>query len=70
MRRAVDYDVAVEGGELGAPVIAAAVGCYRGRSVLKVEIAVHVGGTVGMIDINLIALEVHIAEAQCILPLP
>lgn len=64
MRRAVDYDVAVEGGELGAPVVAAAVGCYRGRSVLKAEIAVHVGGAVGMINIDLITLEVHIAEAQ------
>ena len=65
MRRAVDYDIAMEGCKLGAPVVAAAVGGYRGCSVLKAEIAVDVGGAVGMIDINLIALEVHIAEAQC-----
>ena len=65
MRCAVDYDVAMEGCKLGAPVVAAAVGGYRGRSVLKVEIAVDVGGAVGMIDIDLVALEVHIAKAQC-----
>ena len=64
MRCAVDYDVAMEGSKLGAPVVAAAVGCYRGCSVLKAEIAVDVGGAVGMININLITLEVHIAEAQ------
>ena len=64
MRLTVDRYIAVEGCNFRFPAVAAAVcGNFIGV-VVKLQIAVYISGSVGMINIYLIAGKAHIAEAQ------
>ena len=64
MRLTIDYNIAMEGCNFSLPAIAAAICGDFISIVVKLQIAIDIGSSVGMIYIYLIAGKAHIAEAQ------
>ena len=64
MRLAVDFNIAMKGCNFRLPAVAAAICGDVISIVVKLQIAIYISSSVGMIYIHLIAGKAHITKAQ------